>query len=144
MTHYPEFQGKVVLVTGAAGGVGSVAVALSASSASAWAIGTAATAARHEDAAVTGELDACFAGETSWCTKDREQAIIDRHAIGTDDFADAFHIMAMRNQFVSRRHINTIHIGETNFRRGRGEIHFLGTHIPCHLDNLLASCAAHN
>ena len=63
---------------------------------------------RHEDAAVPGELDAGFAGETSRRTKDREQAIIDRHAIGADDLAMPREAVGLRRGFSIAGHVGDL------------------------------------
>ena len=45
----------------------------------------------------------------------------------------------MCNQFVRGRHIDTVDVRETNFRRRRGEVHFLRPGFTGHLNNLLRS-----
>ncbi|MOA41398.1 hypothetical protein D3C78_1633530 [compost metagenome] len=50
----------------------------------------------------------------------------------------------MRNQFVRRWHIDTVHIREANFRGGRGQVDFLRTGFTRHLNDLLRSRATHD
>lgn len=44
--------------------------------------------------------------------------ITENQAIGANDLADLIHFAAMSDKFVGGRHIDTVHVRETNFRRG--------------------------
>ena len=57
--------------------------------------------------------------------------------IGSNRFGNLLFITVMSNQFIGSRHINSVHIGKLYRWCGGRKIHFLGTGITSHLNNLL-------
>src|SRR5690554_4882646 len=71
------------------------------------------------------------------------QVLIDQ-PVCTDLLPNIFHRTVVGNQFAGRGHINPIHVGITNWRRGRGKIDVAGTGVPGHLNDFLTGGSSDN
>ena len=50
----------------------------------------------------------------------------------------------MRDQFIARRHVDPVHVGETHRRRSRRKVHTIGAGVTRHLNDFLRGRPAHD